>query len=144
MANFGIDLYVQDHDLLIGSNGDFFCTDDLEYVLNQDPTTEVQFEGYVCLRESIVNILNPEKGTYSHLEPNTGVEADLLISSGADFEKQFNNFIDRLNTELGADERIASINDVTYKYTSTGVNIYVSLTPTGLDIPIPFVFPLSL
>lgn len=144
MANFGIDLFEQDGDLVLGANGDLLCTDDVEIILNQDPETAVQFDGYVCLRESVANVISPSFGEYSHDEQTTGAGANATISK-TNFEEEFNNFIERAKTQLLKDERIEQVTSITYNVLNNNtVNILMKLKVSGLDNPIPFVFPYSI
>lgn len=145
MSNFGVDLFVQDDDLLIGANGDFFCTDDMEYLLNQDEKTVVPFVGYISLRESIGAVLAPSVGEYSQYEQETGAGASLVVSTTSDFQKQFGFFQERAVAQLLKDGRIRSVESINYEIIDNSVvNIYVSIITTELEQPQDFVFPFAI
>lgn len=145
MSNFGVDLFVQDEDLIIGANGDFFCTDDMEYLLNQDVKTIVPFVGYINLRESIGAVLAPAIGEYSQYDQETGAGASLVVSTTSDFQKQFGFFQERAITQLLKDSRIKSVESINYEIINNSVvNIYLSIIITELEQPQDFVFPFAI
>lgn len=144
-TNFGIDLYEQDGDLIIGVNGDLFCTDDVELILNQDIQTQVRFEGYVCLFESIKRILPISFGEYSPYYVEIGAGANKTISSNTELDKEFNQFKERATTQILKDERVAEVINIEYqKVNSDEIKILMNLRVVDIATPISFVFPFNL
>lgn len=144
-TNFGIDLLVQDMDLVLGANGDFFCTDDMEILLNQNVETQIPFDGYITLRESIGNVLAPSVGEYSQYEQKVGAGASLTISTTSDFQREFGYFVERAKAQLLQDTRIKSVENISYEVIDNSiVNIYVSITISELNQPQDFVFPFAI
>lgn len=138
--NFGIDLFVQDKDIMIGINGDYLTTQDVEQVINELP-----FEGYVALRETIAKVLYPEQGTFSPFNYTDGAGAVDLISSTSDFEDKFTNFKNRVVSQLSKDDRVESVEEIDYNIYSESdkniITIIVKVIPNNLQKVSTFVFP---
>lgn len=137
MSNFGDDLFLSiDNDLIISSNGDYMCTSDYEKTISDLP-----FEGYVCLRETIARMIQATAGEYSVFDINFGAGIEELIST-TDFNNKFNQFKERLQTSLLNDDRVKYVERIEYeKIDINTYNIYVSIITVGSNVSSKFVFP---
>ena len=136
--NIGNDLLLDETgDIIFGSNGDFFTTEDSENYL-----TELPFRGYVCLSETIYRILTSIKGSYP-----------FDINFGSNIGKKVSNnvtkaFVSELKTiiisELLKDDRIKSVTNITMNLRNQNeLVIEISLLAIGQNDVSKFVFPFS-
>lgn len=136
--NFGTDLIVtSEGDLTLAPNGDFLDTDTYQEINSSDYT----FEGEVCVRESIYRVITYIAGEYSVFDIESGAGANQLISKPL-LSTDFELFKERVERQLQKDDRIESIEDISYE--KVDINTYkisISIKMVGKDKTSSFVFP---
>lgn len=134
MSNLGNDLMLNDYDIVIGANGDYLTTLDYEKTL-----TNLRYEGYICVRETIARIIEYSMYELDMFE-RAGVGANKYISSNVN--NIYNTLIDKIKEELIKDDRIRSVDNVEVtQVTLNIVTITVNLVVINSDELSEFVFP---
>lgn len=136
--NLGNDIILNNGDIDFNDNGDILTTSDIE----QKMGSELPFEGYVCLRESILDIVNGIKGTYP-FDVQFGSDIDLYISR--DIQETYLHIKSVLERELRKDDRIQEVVSINFRQvTERIINIYVKILPIGREQSSQFVYPYNI
>jgi hypothetical protein len=140
MGNLGNDIKLDiDGDFIFGLNGDFFTTDDEEATI--DPN-DLPFEGYIAIRQFIFICLEAVMGEYNPFDTDFGVGIENLISKN--IPEVFNDFKERVITQLLNDDRIKDVARVDYEMIETNLcNIYIDVIVQGENYPSGFVYPFA-
>lgn len=136
--NFGNDLILDQYgDLIIGDNGDFATTEDLEKKI---PEEDLPFPGYISIRESLYNVLLSEKGDWQ-FDISTGANVPYYISQP--MNKKFDDLKNSIRNEILKDDRIESVPDVSItKFPEQSLaEISITIKPVGQEKTSNFVFP---
>ncbi len=142
MNNMGCDIMVaydedNEADFLIGHNGDFLTTDDIEQKLEDGHP----FKGKICLYESIYRLLQTTKGSW-RLNTDFGTNIDDYISKNIDDVRFL--IKDTISVELRKDDRIKEVSNIIIEMESQSVMIIeIHIIPIGEDEKSVFVYPYS-